>query len=63
VTAAYRKSRHCDGGACVEVGQGAGAVVRDTAQEAQRGRAELRFPAAAWRAFTARLRAGEAGGH
>ena len=50
----WRKSRACDGGFCVEAAHGPGVVaVRDSAD---RGGLVLTFPAAAWSAFTARLR-------
>jgi hypothetical protein len=55
----YRKSTHSTfNGNCVEVGQGTGAVVRDTVQEG-RGRTELAFPAAAWRAFLLQVKDGK----
>lgn len=44
-------------GACVEVGTGDGVGVRDTTQEGIPGRTELEFSAAAWSAFTRRLKA------
>jgi hypothetical protein len=44
-------------GACVEVGTGDGVGVRDTTQEGVPGRTELEFSAAAWSAFTGRLKA------
>lgn len=53
----FRKSSYSDNGEsnCVEAGQGRGAVlVRDT-KDRQQG--SLAFSPAAWRDFTARLRA------
>jgi hypothetical protein len=55
----YRKSTHSvNNGNCVEVGQGTGAVVRDTVQEDCGDRTELAFPAAAWRAFLRQVKDG-----
>lgn len=54
----YRKSRRSKAdGNCVEVGTGDGVGVRDTTQEGVPGRTELEFSAAAWSAFTGRLKA------
>lgn len=59
----YRKSsRSVNNGACVEVGQGTGAVVRDTKAAADPDRVELRFAGDAWRAFARRVKAGGVGG-
>jgi hypothetical protein len=55
-----KSSRSIGNGACVEVGQGTGAVVRDTVQAGCRDRTELAFPAAAWRAFLRQVKAGDA---
>lgn len=55
----YRKSTHSvNNGNCVEVGQGTGAVVRDTMQEGHSDRTELAFPATAWREFTRQVKDG-----
>jgi len=54
----YRKASYSNpNGACVEVGAGDGVGVRDTTQEGVPGRTELEFSAAAWSAFTGRLKA------
>lgn len=54
---AWRRSLHCESGACAEVGSAPGAVlVRDTTD---RGGVTLSYPAGAWRAFLRALRAGE----
>jgi Domain of unknown function (DUF397) len=52
----WRKSTRCDGGACVEVGQGGAMLaVRDTKNNGSGP--VLTFPAGAWKAFTAALKA------
>ncbi len=53
---AWRKSSYSgtDAGNCVEVGQAAGVVVRDTTDRAG---ATLTFPVSAWHALLATLRA------
>jgi hypothetical protein len=54
----YRKASYSNpNGACVQVGAGDGVGVRDTTQEGVPGRTELEFSAAAWSAFTGRLKA------
>jgi hypothetical protein len=53
-----KSSRSVNNGNCVEVGQGAGAVVRDTMQAGRGERTELAFPAAAWRAFLRQVKDG-----
>jgi hypothetical protein len=53
-----KSSRSVNNGNCVEVGQGAGAVVRDTVQEGTRDRTELAFPVAAWREFLRQVKDG-----
>ena len=59
--AAWRRSARCNGGACVEVGQGQAVVaVRDT-RDREAGPV-LTFDAGDWRAFTERLKR-EAVGH
>ena len=52
---AWRKSSYSDtgGGNCVEVGQAAGVVVRDTTDRAG---VALAFPASAWRTLLAEIR-------
>ena len=56
--ASWRKSTRCQTGECVEAGQGAGAVgVRDS-QDPDGGLLEV--TPAAWRAFTAGLKAAAA---
>ena len=54
--AAWRRSARCNGGACVEVGQGQAVVaVRDT-QDREAGPV-LTFDAGVWERFTASLKA------
>lgn len=48
----FRRSAHCEGGACVECGTGPGIAVRDTKQEDQGYPVILHFSANAWTAFT-----------
>jgi len=56
--ASWRKSTRCQTGECVEAGQGAGVVgVRDSRD---RDGGLLEMTPAAWRAFTARLKAAAA---
>jgi hypothetical protein len=54
-TRTWRKSSHSSGpaGTCVEVGQAARVLVRDTAN---RSGATLAFAAGSWQAFTATLK-------
>ena len=53
----YRKSSYSvANGACVEAGQAAGFVVRDTKEAGHSYRVVLEFPVASWRAFTQALK-------
>jgi hypothetical protein len=53
----YRKSSYSvANGACVEAGQAAGVVVRDTEEDGQEYRVVLEFPVADWREFTKKLK-------
>lgn len=55
----WRKASYSiNNGQCVEAGHGSrGIGVRDTTEDGRAGRVVLEFPAAAWEAFTRRLKA------